>query len=116
MGFAYKNTPIFDFLHYKLFGLLFALFAQLLMVINILIKSFHKHLIHDNIGTILILGVSIILSLVFTLYYNRKVKRKHIFYNPEYMKNKSSLPLFILLFLFAYGGGGLLAAYIATMK
>ena len=49
--------------------------------------------------------LSIIPSFFTQRYYRKRAKKKHIFYNKEYMQNKWSIPLFILTLIFTFGGG-----------
>ena len=110
-----KTRPIYDFLNVYLWRYIALFLMQLNFILYILIKKIY---ILTPIGTtsrvFTLVGISVIPSFIISKYLKKIIKKKHVFYNVEYMQNKWSIPLFIFMILFIFGGGFGIAFLILT--
>ena len=97
-----KHRPIYELLNNYLWCYV-ALF--LLQSLFIFCASFKVEIFLEKNLFFVFPILSIIPSFFTQRYYRKRAKKKHIFYNKEYMQNKWSIPLFILTLIFTFGGG-----------
>jgi len=115
IGMFSKTRPIYDFLNVYLWRYIALFLMQLNFILYILIKKIY---ILAPIGitsrVFTLVGISVIPSFIISKYLKKIIKKKHVFYNVEYMQNKWSIPLFIFMILFIFGGGFGIAFLILT--
>ena len=105
-----KYRSIYELLHNYLWRYV-ALFLMLLYFIlfaSVRDTPIAEKIIENKWYQLITIILFIILSFFIQRYYRKKAKTKHIFYNKEYMQNKWSIPLFVLVLIFVWGGGVLL--------
>lgn len=115
IGMFSKTRPIYDFLNVYLQRYIALVLMQLNFILYILIDKIY---ILPPIGitprVYILVGISVIPSFIISKYLKKKIRTKHVFYNVEYMQNKWSIPLFIFMILFVFGGGIGIAFLILT--